>query len=780
MAGRSSTTPAASSGERARRHRALHVWGIRHHGPGSARSVRRALDELAPDVVLVELPADAEAALRWVGRPGLVPPVALLGYAVSQPERAVFAPLAAFSPEWQAVAWAAEHGVAVRPIDLPVAVTLAVMTRPPKAALDGVADPDPLAALAAAAGEPDPERWWDDMVEHRGDGEPVFAAVADAMTAVRPASVAAGIDGWREAHMRREIRRALRTFGTVAVICGAWHVPALDPTVVHRRGRRRCAARPPEAQGRDHLGAVDASAARSGHRLRRRCRQPRLVRPRVPSPRPGRGRPVLRRRRPRPAPSRPAGVAGPPHRRLAPGDVAGRPARPAAARDWPRCSTPPTPCSGDWRWSPTSWWSATPSARCHPARPRSRWPATWPPPSGRPGCGPTPRREPSSSICARRTGCGDRTFCIASSRSACPWGILREGSGEQRHVPGDVAAGLGAGAVGPPRRDGRPRHHRRRCGHLVYSSSGPPRPTGWPRRRRRSSSLCSAISTDALEPALRALGELAAHAPDVAELMDALGPVASALRYGDVRGTDAAGLRAVFDELVVRVVAGLDRAARGVDDEAATALIERMSAVQAALAVVDHPARHDEWPRALEQLADDRRGHGLVRGRATRLLHDLGRSERVERRLGQALTPGTPPSAGAAFVEGFLAGSGTILLHDTALLATVDEWIGALPPDRFADVVPLLRRTFGAFEPAERRQLGRLLSHGEVDARPLAATTSTPTAPPPGWRRCASCSGWRPPRTTSDRGLDGSAGRDRRTGVGRRAAAEVAAGARRR
>ena len=146
-----------------------------------------------------------------------------------------------------------------------------------------------------------------------------------------------------------------------------------------------------------------------------------------------------------------------------------------------------------------------------------------------------------------------------------------------------------------------------------------------------------------------------------------------------------------------------------------------------------------------------------MRGRATRLLHDLGRTERVERRLGQALTPGTPPSAGAAFVEGFLAGSGTILLHDTALLATVDEWIGALPPDRFADVVPLLRRTFGAFEPAERRQLGRLLSRrrGRAASR-SPATTSTPTAPPPGWRPCGSCSDWPPPRTTSDRGHDGA------------------------
>jgi hypothetical protein len=222
---------------------------------------------------------------------------------------------------------------------------------------------------------------------------------------------------------------------------------------------------------------------------------------------------------------------------------------------------------------------------------------------------------------------------------------------------------------------------------------------------------------DALAPAVRTLGELAAQAPDVAELMDALGPLAGALRYGDVRGTDGASLRVVFDELVVRVVAGLPRAAEGLDDDAGRALIERMSAVQAGLAVVDHPARHDSLPVVLERLADGRRIHGLVQGRATRLLHDGGRWSPVdvEARLGRALTPGTAAAAGAAFVEGFLAGSGTVLLHDVQLLTIVDAWIASLRPDAFEDVVALLRRTFGAFEPAERRQLGVLLATGRVE-----------------------------------------------------------------
>ena len=34
----------------------VHLFGIRHHGPGCARSLLRALDELRPDCILIEGP----------------------------------------------------------------------------------------------------------------------------------------------------------------------------------------------------------------------------------------------------------------------------------------------------------------------------------------------------------------------------------------------------------------------------------------------------------------------------------------------------------------------------------------------------------------------------------------------------------------------------------------------------------------------------------------------------------------------------------------------------
>ena len=57
------------------------------------------------------------------------PPVAMLGYALDHPERAVFHPLASFSPEWVALTWALDADVPVRFIDLPVHHVLAAGAR---------------------------------------------------------------------------------------------------------------------------------------------------------------------------------------------------------------------------------------------------------------------------------------------------------------------------------------------------------------------------------------------------------------------------------------------------------------------------------------------------------------------------------------------------------------------------------------------------------------------------------------------------------------------------
>ena len=41
----------------------IHLLGIRHHGPGSCRNVLEYLQELKPDLILLEGPAEAETLL---------------------------------------------------------------------------------------------------------------------------------------------------------------------------------------------------------------------------------------------------------------------------------------------------------------------------------------------------------------------------------------------------------------------------------------------------------------------------------------------------------------------------------------------------------------------------------------------------------------------------------------------------------------------------------------------------------------------------------------------
>ncbi|MDB5330836.1 MAG: hypothetical protein JWP03_1987, partial [Phycisphaerales bacterium] len=61
------------------------ILGIRHHGPGSARSLLRALDQLNPQCVLIEGPPDADDMISYAARAEMRPPVALLVHAVDTP-----------------------------------------------------------------------------------------------------------------------------------------------------------------------------------------------------------------------------------------------------------------------------------------------------------------------------------------------------------------------------------------------------------------------------------------------------------------------------------------------------------------------------------------------------------------------------------------------------------------------------------------------------------------------------------------------------------------------
>ena len=174
-------------------------------------------------------------------------------------------------------------------------------------------------------------------------------------------------------------------------------------------------------------------------------------------------------------------------------------------------------------------------------------------------------------------------------------------------------------------------------------------------------------------------------------------------------------------------------ACRSLDDDAAAAMVERLAGVQAALALVDHPARRAEWPAVLTVIAERGDVHGLVQGRATRLLHDGGTWNRalVGARLSRALSVGTTPAVGAAFVEGFLAGSGTVL-GARRRAARRDRRLGVVARTRRVH-----RHRTAAAAHVRRVRAGRASPARPADrpSRPrrrgrASAATSTASAPP--------------------------------------------------
>ena len=61
-------------------------------------------------------------------------------------------------------------------------------------------------------------------------------------------------------------------------------------------------------------------------------------------------------------------------------------------------------------------------------------------------------------------------------------------------------------------------------------------------------------------------------------------------------------------------------------------------------------------------------------------------------------------------MEGFLHGSGLVLIHHPGLWQLLDNWIVSLTEPLFTGLLPLLRRTFSTFPAPERRQIGEKAS----------------------------------------------------------------------
>ena len=713
----------------------VEVYGIRHHGPGSARALRGALEDFKPDAVLIEGPPEADPIVELAGDPGMVPPVALLAYSPAPApgdgdRKAAFWPFAEFSPEWQAIRFALDAGVPVRFCDLPAANQL-VPAQKDEAQKDeareqaeGAAEGirlDPLGWLARAAGYDDAERWWDDVVEHRGGGPSPFPAIAEAMAELR-GQLAAHAEGpagpppghlrreeQREAHMRRTLRRALKDgHERVAVVCGAWHAPALRAKVPAARDDRTLRGLPKARIAMTWVPWTHGRlAGRSGYGAG--VRSPGWYHHLFAAP----DRPIERwltaaARVLREEDLHVSSAHVIEAIRLAEALAALR-GRPLAGLDEVTEATRAVLCEG---------------------------------------------ADLPVELIRERMVVGERLGAVPERTPMVP--LQRDLQAEQRRLrlkpsaqgkeqdldlrkPTDLERSRLLHRLrlldvdwGVPSETGRSKGTFRETWTLAWrpefdvelieaSAWGTTVRGATTARAEAMAAHATALADltsvaerclladlgDALPAVMRALADRAAVDTDVAHLMSAMPALVRALRYGDVRGTATGPLRTVVDGLVVRICVGLPPAITGLDDDAAREFLGHVDAVHGALALLAEEGHIERWRRTLESLlARPDALHGLIEGRLTRLLLDAGRLHDVQGRMARAVSVGTAPGRAAAWVEGFLSGGALILMHDEALLRLVDDWISGLPDDSFTDVLPLLRRTFGAYADAERRSIG--------------------------------------------------------------------------
>ena len=717
------------------------ILGIRHHGPGSARSVLAELEHLQPDAVLVEGPSDASALIDLIGDPAMRPPVALLVYAPDEPRVATFYPLAEFSPEWVALRWALEHDVPARFIDLAAGIQFAVARaeferRMAEAAASTPADgegapntanvvdqvrTDPLSELARASGDDDGERFWDRLVESRRHPGDLFAAVSEAMTAVRDAlPEGESVTLQREAAMRRGIREATKQgFADVAVVCGAWHAPALAklPPAAHDNRILRGLPKAMKTAAAWVPWTFDRLAAESGYgagiespgwyahlwsgaeplavswmaRVAALFREEGLDASAAHLVEAVRLAETLAAMRGRAVPSlselneavRACLAMGSDlplklvRDRLIVGQVMGEtppdaPVAPLAAdleRLTRRLRMRPEPGQKtidlDLR-------SDTDRARSHLLHRLMILGVHW---------GQTQEVRGKSGTFHEVWALAWQPEFAIDLISASRFGNTIEEAASSSSIDAANTA------------------------------------TELPALTSLIEAVLLADLPKAIELVVERIGAVAAVGADVPALMDALPPLARVLRYGNVRGTDATAVSTVVDGLVARICIGLSSAAATLDDDAAAIFARQVDGVHGAVALLDDGDDRAAWREALLRLIDQDGLHGLVAGRATRLLLDEAVIESADatRRMRLALSPGADPAAGAAWVEGFLRDSGTILLHDEDLFETIDRWVTEMAQDAFDNVLPLLRRTIATFSVPERRSIGERILGGRRD-----------------------------------------------------------------
>ncbi|WP_462241428.1 DUF5682 family protein [Ferruginibacter sp.] len=217
------------------------------------------------------------------------------------------------------------------------------------------------------------------------------------------------------------------------------------------------------------------------------------------------------------------------------------------------------------------------------------------------------------------------------------------------------------------------------------------------------------------------VNNLAAASGDVIQLMEVIPNLVNVSRYGSVRKTDADLVMGIVDSMITRICISLPAACTGINEDAADHLLELFAKMNDAVNILQQKDISEQWQQTLTFVAAGKNAAPVIAGYATRLLADykLIVGDELVKAFYYAMSAATAPGIAAAWLEGFLKGSGTILLIDNDLWAVVNNWVEQLDEEVFTQVLPLLRRTFSNFSKPERRKLGEKVKSGGVSGNVL-------------------------------------------------------------
>jgi hypothetical protein len=721
------------------------VYGIRHHGPGSTRSLLSALEAQQPDCLLIEAPQDAEAVLGYMLHPELEPPVAILLYDKKDPRYAAYLPFAQFSPEWQSAQFGLAQGLEVRFMDLPMSMQFKLDEREeeqlkialPTADMEPPAIRDPMGYMAKLAGYEDSERWWEATFEQPSHEADIFDTILSLNTALRDELKRdeRPMNRLREAFMRKSLRKAIKDgFKNIAVVCGAWHSPALHyldrfkqkddnallkgkkkskveatwipwsyPRLAFQSGYRAGLVSPAyyELLFEDRDGTVQYWMARVAQLLRgegidasaaQAVDASRLAQTLAHL----RQQPIAGIQEMREAASAVfCQAADAPleliEEKLVIGQKVGR-----VPSDIPQI-----PLQQDLE------------QRVKSARLSKYYKSDY---------------ADEKTLDLRKPTNLDASHLLHQLQLLnVPWGrVLTQDEGrlgsfsETWHLhwqPEFIIRLIQAGM----------------WGNTVYAAASQfvlkqaAETEALPELVKLARSALLAGITEVFEPLTARLEDAAAVTEDVYSLMETLPLLTDIQRYGDTRQTDVEAVAQLIEQLIPRIAIGLPSSVVHIEEEVAQGWKQQIVQNNRAISLLNQPEFNKHWTRSLRQIATAKRAHPTLQGLCCRFLYDKGEysTEETATLMRYALSSVQEAEQSVLWLEGFLYGSGLLLLHLPTLWQLLEEWIAEMPDEVFQATLPLIRRAFSSFSGPERERMLQKIRVGASSPGPSQASTPT-------------------------------------------------------